>query len=191
MWRNLNFLFPRMLYMTSLVENGPVVLEKKILWLSNLNPLHPRMFCAKTGQIGPVVRKKKMKIRKVYRQKDRQTDGRTKDNLSVKLTKFESTKIESCYCYLRVQFLSIWSFHLKDHCLKTWWKNKKTRKIKILLIVWPICVLICFKSYTNKYECSKLNTYLVKLFLSEWGYCVYIEIPLKLSSPPPLTFRAL
>ena len=93
--------------MTSLVENGPVVLEKKILWLSNLNPLHPRMFCAKTGQIGPVVRKKKMKIRKVYRQKDRQTDGRTKDNLSVKLTKFESTKIESCYCYLRVQFLSI------------------------------------------------------------------------------------
>ena len=37
--------------------------------------------------------------------------------------------------------------------------------------------------------CSKLNTHLVILFLSEWGYSVYIEIPLRLSPAP--TFRAL
>ena len=31
--------------------------------------------------------------------------------------------------------------------------------------------------------------YLVTIFLSEWGYCVYIETPLRLSPDP--TFRAL
>ena len=30
---------------------------------------------------------------------------------------------------------------------------------------------------------------LITIFLSEWGYCVYIEIPLRLSPAP--TFRAL
>ena len=40
------------------------------------------------------------------------------------------------------------------------------------------------------YQCSKLNTYLVTtIFLSEWGYCVYIEIPLRVSPAP--SFRAL
>ena len=28
----------------------------------------------------------------------------------------------------------------------------------------------------KKYQCLKLNTYLVTLILSEWGYCVSIEI---------------
>ena len=32
-------------------------------------------------------------------------------------------------------------------------------------------------------------TYPVTIFLSEWGYCVYIEIPLRLSPAPK--FRAL
>ena len=35
-----------------------------------------------------------------------------------------------------------------------------------------------------KYQCSKLNTNLDTIFLSEWGYCVYIEIPLRLSPTP-------
>ena len=34
-----------------------------------------------------------------------------------------------------------------------------------------------------------LNTYLAIIFYSEWGYCVYIEILLRLSPVP--TFRAL
>ena len=52
------------------------------------------------------------------------------------------------------------------------------------------CVLQCFNSYTYNYQCSILNTYLVTtIFLSEWEYCVYIEIPLR-SSPAP-TLRAL
>ena len=52
------------------------------------------------------------------------------------------------------------------------------------------CVLQCINSYMkNKYQCSKLNTYIVTTFLSEWWYCVNIEIPLRLRSAP--TFRAL
>ena len=65
----------------------------------------------------------------------------------------------------------------------------KNSKVKIFFIVWSQCVLQCFNSYMKKYQCSKLNTYLVTIFLSEWGYCVYIEIPLRLSPAP--TFRAL
>ena len=41
----------------------------------------------------------------------------------------------------------------------------------------------------GNYESSKLNSNVVKTFLSEWGYCVNIEIPLGLFPAP--TFRAL
>ena len=41
----------------------------------------------------------------------------------------------------------------------------------------------------KKYQCLNLNTYLVTIFLSEWEYCVNIEIPLRLSRAP--TFKAL
>ena len=68
-------------------------------------------------------------------------------------------------------------------------EKKENSKVKILFIVWSHCVLQCFNSYMKKYQCSKLNTYLVTIFLSEWGYCVYTEIPLRLSPAP--TFRAL
>ena len=44
-------------------------------------------------------------------------------------------------------------------------------------------------SMVRNYECPKLNNFLVTIFLSEWGYCVYIQIPLRLSPAP--TFRAL
>ena len=45
--------------------------------------------------------------------------------------------------------------------------------------------------YEKNYQCSKLNTCLVTTFLSEWGYCVYIEIPLILHVSPTQTFRTL
>ena len=42
----------------------------------------------------------------------------------------------------------------------------------------------------KKYLYSKFNTYLVTVFLVEWGYCVnYMKKPLRLSPDP--TFRAL
>ena len=44
-------------------------------------------------------------------------------------------------------------------------------------------------SFERNYQCSKLITYLITTFLSEWEYCVYIEIPLRLSPVP--TIRAL
>ena len=75
---------------------------------------------------------------------------------------------------------------------KTLWKNPKIRKL------YSICTLIGLNVFLNdliiickNYECSKLNTYLVTIFLSEWGYMyyVYIEIPSRLSPSP--TFRAL
>ena len=52
-----------------------------------------------------------------------------------------------------------------------------------------VCLNVFFNVLTlTIYQCSKLNTYLVTTFLSEWGYCVNIEIPLRLSPAP--TFRA-
>ena len=66
----------------------------------------------------------------------------------------------------------------------TWWQNQSIRKSNFLVIVWSQCVLQCFNFYMKK--CSKLNTYLDTIFPSEWGYCVYIEIPLKLSPAPTL-----
>ena len=60
-------------------------------------------------------------------------------------------------------------------------KDQKIRKIKILFIV---CSFI-----RGNYDSSKLSANVVKIFLSELGYCVNIEIPLRLCSAP--TFRAL
>ena len=40
------------------------------------NTLHPRMLCAKFGEIGPVDLEKKLKMRKVYRRTDKQTGDR-------------------------------------------------------------------------------------------------------------------
>ena len=67
-------------------------------------------------------------------------------------------------------------------------KKKKIRKSKWCSL-FGLIVLQCFNSYMKKYQSSKLNTYLITAFFSEWGYCVYIEIPLRLSPAP--TFRAL
>ena len=53
------------------------------IW-TNLNPLHPRMLCAKV-EIGPVVLEKKMKMWKVYGRTDGRTDRQT-DRWSEKLT---------------------------------------------------------------------------------------------------------
>ena len=63
-------------------------------------------------------------------------------------------------------------------------KNQKIRKSNFLVIVWSQCVLQCFNFYMKN-----TNTYLDTVFPSEWGYCVYIEIPLRLSPSP--TFGAL
>ena len=50
----------------------------KIEWFlisTKLNPIYPRMLCAKFVEIDPVVLEKKMKIWRVYRQTDGQTDN--------------------------------------------------------------------------------------------------------------------
>ena len=41
----------------------------------------------------------------------------------------------------------------------------------------------------KKMPMFKLNTYPATIFPLEWGYCLYIEIPFRLSPDP--TFRAL
>ena len=74
------------------------------------------------------------------------------------------------------------------HTFKTWWKNPKNRKLNLcslfgLNVFFSVLTLIWIN-----YQCSKFNTYLVTIFLSEWGYSVYIEIALRLSSAP--LFRA-
>ena len=68
-------------------------------------------------------------------------------------------------------------------------KNPKHRKFKlcslfILNVFFTVLTLIQIN-----YQCLKLNAYLVTIFLSESGHCVYIKIPLRLS--PATTFRAL
>ena len=68
-------------------------------------------------------------------------------------------------------------------------KKSEKSKIKILFIVWSQCVFQCFYSDMKKYQFSKLNTYLITIFLSEWRHCVYIEIPLRLCPAP--TFKDL
>ena len=57
--------------------------------------------------------------------------------------------------------------------------GEKIRKIKILFMVWSQIVFRCLNSYMKKCQCSKLNTHLTTIFLSEWENCVYIEIPLR------------
>ena len=93
-WTDIGSLYPRRLchQFVSLVEIGPVVLEKKmfifrqcILAISispplgkgrgpsfeqTLHPQHPRMLCAKLVEIGWMVREKKVNMWKVYRQAD-------------------------------------------------------------------------------------------------------------------------
>ena len=67
-----------------------VPLEK--FWTS-LNPLYPRTLCAKFVEIGPVVLEEKMKIWKVYRQTDKQTE--TDDSWTEKPTwAFSSGKLK-------------------------------------------------------------------------------------------------
>lgn len=54
--------------------------------LTNLNPLHPMMFCAKFDQNWPCG--KKFTDRRAEERTDRQTDGRrTKSELSARMTK--------------------------------------------------------------------------------------------------------
>ena len=72
---------------------------------------------------------------------------------------------------------------------KTWLKNPKNRKLNLCLLFGLNVFFNVLTFIRINYQCSKLNTYLVILFLSEWGYSVYIEIPLRLSPAP--TFRAL
>ena len=74
-------------------------------------------------------------------------------------------------------------FHIKRiSAFKTWWKNQKIRNSK-LCSLFGLNVFFNVLNFTWKnYQCSKCNP-------SELGYCVYIEIPLRLSPAP--TFRAL
>ena len=87
--------------MPSLVENGQVVLEKKIFKFVNvfslfrnylpfgeemtyLIPLDPRMHCVPSlVENGQVVLEKKSKIGKVYRQMDGRTTGYRKSSLEL------------------------------------------------------------------------------------------------------------
>ena len=92
-------------------------------------------------------------------------------------------------------------FGTKHSCVKgiqrisafnTWWKKSENLKIKIFKKIVhclaSMCSSIVFNFLMKKIPMFKMNTYLVTLFLSEWGYCVNIEIPLRLS--PASTFRA-
>ena len=72
---------------------------------------------------------------------------------------------------------------------KTWLKNPKNRKLKLFLLFDLNVFFNVLSLIRINYQCSKLNTYLVTIFLSEWGYSVYIEIQLRLSLAP--TFSAL
>ena len=72
---------------------------------------------------------------------------------------------------------------------KTWLKNPKNRKLKLCLLFGLNVFFNVLTFIRINYQCSKLNTYLDTIFPSEWGYCVYIEIPLRLSPAP--TFGAL
>ena len=47
--------------------------------------------------------------------------------------------------------------------------------------------LQCLTLERRKYECSKLNGFLVTIFHLEWGYYVNIKIPMRLGPAP--TFR--
>ena len=113
-------------FVPSLVEIGPVVLEKKIFkfcqcifTISSLSPLGKGRgpsfeqiwipftqgcFVPSLVEIGPVVLEKKMKMWKVYRQTDRQTDRRTDrqtpdDSWSEKLTwAFSSGELKT-WCF--------------------------------------------------------------------------------------------
>ena len=69
-------------------------------------------------------------------------------------------------------------------------KKSENSKVKILFIVWSQCVLQCVNLTWKKIPMIKIEYLSIDTtFLSEWGYCVYIEIPLRLSPVP--TFRAL
>ena len=55
---------------------------------------------------------------------------------------------------------------------KTWYNSPKIRNLKL-------CILLSLNVFFNfltliriNYLCSKMCTYLVTIFLSEWGYCV-------------------
>ena len=72
---------------------------------------------------------------------------------------------------------------------KNWLKNPKNQKLKLCLLFGLNVFFNVLTFIRIYYQCSKLNTYLVILFLSEWGYSVDIEIPLRLSPAP--TFRVL
>ena len=68
--------------------------------------------------------------------------------------------------------------------------GEKIRKfVKILFIVWSRCVLQCINSFMKKIPMFKTEYLSSYTFLSEWGYCVYIDILLRLGPTP--TFRAL
>ena len=69
----------------------------------------------------------------------------------------------------------------KNQRLQDLVKNPKIRKFKLCLLFGLNVFLYVLTFIQINYQCSKLNTYLVIPFLSEWGYSVYIEIPLRLS----------
>ena len=106
-----------------------------------------------------------------------------------------STKLDTKH--FRVKGIQVYSikrliFKRKNNrisAFNTWRKKSEIRKIKIVFIVWLQYVLQCFNSYTNELPMFKIEYLSITIFLSEWGYCVNIEIPLRLS--PALIFRAL
>ena len=68
-------------------------------------------------------------------------------------------------------------------------EKSENSKIKILFIVLYQCVPQYLNSNAKKLGMFKIEYLSSEIFLSEWGYCVYIEIPLRLNPAP--TFRAL
>ena len=54
-------------------------------------------------------------------------------------------------------------------------KIRKFEKVKILFIVWSQCAFRCINSYIKKYQCSKLNTYLVQPFFQSGGIVLTLK----------------
>ena len=98
-------------------------------------------------------------------------------------------KKNPCILYQESDIVYRVIFFQRISAFKTWLKNPKNRKLKLCLLFGLNVFFNVLTFIRINYQCSKLNTYLVIVFLSEWVYSVYIEIPLRLSPAP--TFRAL
>ena len=109
------------------------------------------------------------------------------ENLDVVTPPSLSVLVKTASLKRQIFYTLGWSTKIiKDQCLLRPGEKSENSKFKMFGLNVSFHVLTLT---WKKYQCSKLNTYLVTTFLSEWGYCDYIEIPLRLSPAP--TFRAL